>query len=102
MALVRYFTVLNISRVSCLPSSSSFHGPSARHEGQELKWKKQGDVTQTADRENEVIKMFILFLGKCIELESSPRSQAVRTVECGSLSQPITAHVVPERCKNAQ
>ena len=42
--------------------------------------------------------MFIISLGNSIELESSPRSQAIRTSEYGRLNQPITAHVVvPER-----
>jgi len=36
-------------------------------------------------------------LGNWIELESTPRSQAVRTLVYGPLNQPITAHLVPER-----
>lgn len=33
------------------------------------------------DRENEISKMFIISLGNKFELESTPRSQAVRTLE---------------------
>ena len=51
-----------------------------------------------ASNRNELKKMFIISLGNSIELESTPRSQAVRISEYGRLNQPITAHVVvPER-----
>ena len=51
-----------------------------------------------ASNRNELNKMFIISLGNSIELESTPRSQAVRTSEYGRLNQPITEHVVvPER-----
>lgn len=37
-------------------------------------------------------------LGQCdIELDGTPRSQVVRTLEYGPLNQPITALLVPER-----
>ena len=42
--------------------------------------------------------MFVLSLGNSLALESTPRSQAVRTLEHGPLNQPITALVVPQRC----
>lgn len=38
--------------------------------------------------------MFTLSLGNCIELERTPPSQAVPTLEFGPLSQPITVHIV--------
>ena len=38
--------------------------------------------------------MFIVFLGNCIELESIPQGQAVRTKPYGPLNQPITAHLL--------
>ena len=59
--------------------------------------KKQGTVTYSVDQENEVSKMFIISLGKWMELESTPQSQAVPTLEYGPLNQPITAHLVPKR-----
>ena len=49
--------------------------------GYEWKWKKPGAVTYGTDQENEVSKMFIISLGNSIELESIPRSEAVRTLE---------------------
>ena len=52
--------------------------------------KKQGVVTYSTERENEVSKIFIISLGNWIELESTPRSQAVRTLEYGPLNQPIS------------
>ena len=58
---------------------------------------KNGAITYSMDRENEVRKMFITSLGNLIELESTPHSQADRTLEYGLLNQPITAHLVPER-----
>lgn len=51
---------------------------------------KQGAITfhNFMDRENETSKMFIISLGNKFELESTPRSQAVRTLEHGLLNQP--------------
>ena len=43
--------------------STSVYGPSAKHEGHELKRRKQGAVTHNTDRKNEVSKMFIISLG---------------------------------------
>ena len=77
--------------------STSIYGPSVKHEGHELKRKKQCVVTSSTDRENEVSKIFIISLGNWIELESTPRSQAVRALKYGPLNQPITAHLVPSR-----
>lgn len=37
-------------------------------------------------------------VGDLIELQSTPRSQGVRASEYGPLNQPISAHLVPERC----
>ena len=59
--------------------------------------KNKVPVRNSTDRENEVSKMFIISLGNWIKLESRPRSQAVRILGCGTLNQPITAHLVPER-----
>ena len=72
------------------------YGLCVKHEGHELKWKKQGAVTYGKDGESGVRKMFIISLGNWIELESTPQSQAVHTSEYGPLNQPITAHLVPE------
>ena len=58
-----------------------YAGPSAKHEGHEFKWKTQGALTHKTDRENEVSKMVVESLGNGIELESTPRSQAVRTLK---------------------
>ena len=41
--------------------------------------------------------MIIISSGNWIEMESTPRSQAIRTLEYGLLNQPITAHVLPKR-----
>ena len=46
--------------------SRFFHfnlGPECEARGHELKWKKQCAVTYSANRENEVSKMFIISLG---------------------------------------
>ena len=43
--------------------SISIHGSSAKHEGYELKRNKQGAVTYSTDRENEVSKTLIMCLG---------------------------------------
>ena len=40
-------------------------------------WPKQGAVTDRRDREREGSKMFIISLGNRIELESTPRSEAI-------------------------
>ena len=50
------------------------------------------------DQENSVIKLFIVSLGNLIKLESTPQSQGVHTSNYELLNQPITVHVVPERC----
>lgn len=42
-------------------------------------WPKQGAVTDGTDREREGSKIFIMSLGNRIELESTPRSEAVLT-----------------------
>ena len=60
-------------------------------------WKKQGAATCSTGQENVVNKMFILSLGNWIKLESTPQSQAVCIWEDRPLTQPITAHLVPER-----
>ena len=71
-------------------------GQSVKHEDQQFKWKKQSALTYSTDRDNEVSKMLVIFL----EIESSRKAhhevKRLRTLECGPLNQPITAHVVPE------
>ena len=42
--------------------SSSIYGPSAKSAGHKSKGKKQGSATYSADRENEVSKIFIISL----------------------------------------
>ena len=44
--------------------------------------------------------MFIVPLGNWIQLESTPQSQAVCTLECRPLNQPITLHLVPDKYNN--
>ena len=66
--------------------STSIYGPGGKHEGHELRWKIQDALTYRTDRENEVSKMFIISLGNWIELESTPQSQAVCTLEHGPWS----------------
>ena len=41
--------------------------------------------------------MFITSLGNWIALQSTPRSEAVRTLEYGLLIQPLTVHIVSEQ-----
>ena len=85
---------------SCWPSSravlsvtdsvfdTSIYGPSGKHEGHELKWKKQDAVTFSEDRENEVDMRCLLYLLEIeFQLESTPRSQAACTLEYGPLNQ---------------
>ena len=45
-----------------------------------------------------IIIYFIISIGNWIRLESTPRGQAVHTLECGPLcvNQPIAAYLVPE------
>lgn len=62
--------------------------------------KKQGAVTYSKKQENDFSRAFIRPLRNWIELESTPRSQAVRTLQYRLLNQPITAHLVAERCDN--
>ena len=67
-----------------------------KHEDQQFKWKKQSALTYSTDRDNEVSKMLVISL----EIESSRKAhhevKRRRTLECGSLNQSITAHVVPK------
>ena len=42
--------------------SSSIYGPSAKRAGHKSKGKRRGSVTYSADRENEVSKIFIISL----------------------------------------
>ena len=63
--------------------------------------KKKGAVTYITDRENKVSKMFIISLGNGIELESTLQSRTVCTLEYTPLNQPITVHIVPERCNKS-
>ena len=85
---------------SCLPSSravlsvtdrvfdTSIYGPRGKHEGHELKWKKQDAVTFSEDRENEVdMRCLLYLLENEFELEITPRSQGARTLEYGPLNQ---------------
>ena len=58
--------------------------------------KKRAKIYST-DRENEVSKMFITSVGNWVELESTSRTQGVRTLEYGPLNRPITAYVLPGR-----
>ena len=60
--------------------STSIFGPDGKREDHELRWKKQDAVTYRTDRENEVSEIFIISLG-WIELESTPQSQAVCSLE---------------------
>ena len=68
--------------MDCVFSTSIF-GPDGKHEDHELRWKKQDAVTYSTDRENAVCKMFIISLGSWIELESTPQSQAVCSLDYG-------------------
>lgn len=42
--------------------------------------------------------MFIVSLGNLIELKSTPQSQAVNSSDYEPVNQPITVHIVLERC----
>ena len=70
----------------CNPATDRlFYGPSAKHEGHELKWKNQGAVTYRTDREKKVNKMFNIPI---LDIESSWKAQ-----HKVKLNQPIIAHV---------
>ena len=68
--------------MDCVFSTSIF-GPDGKHQDHELRWKKQDAVTYRTDRGNAVCKMFITSLGSWIELESTPQSQAVCSLDYG-------------------
>ena len=67
-----------------------------KHEDKQFKWKKQSALTYSTDRDIEVSNMLVIFL----EIESSREAhheiKRLRTLECGPLNQPITAHIAPE------
>lgn len=46
---------------------------------------------------NDVSKMFTISLANWIDLESTPQTQAVCSLEYRPLNQPTTQHIVPER-----
>ena len=67
-------TELEVCTVSI--NGSSFFcldGPSMKHGGEKSKGKKQGSLTYSTDQENEVSKIFIIFLGskRCGRFQSS-------------------------------
>lgn len=49
-------------------------------------------------KKNSVFKIFIVSLGNLIELKSTPQSQAVNSSDYELVNQPITVHIVLERC----
>lgn len=65
-----------------------------------IEGEKTSAVTYNTNQEDEVKKMLIASLGNWIELQSTPRSQTVCTLEHGQLNQPITDPAVPERYIN--
>ena len=48
-----------------------------------MNWKKQDVVTYRTNRENEISKILNISLGNRIELECTPLSKAVYTLEYG-------------------
>ena len=44
-------------------TSTSIYDPSSKHEGRELKWKKESIVAYGTGRQNEVRKMLIKYVG---------------------------------------
>ena len=87
--------------MDCVFTTSIF-GPDGKHEDHELRWKKQDAVTYRTDRENAVCKLFIISLGSWIELESTPQSQAVCSLDYGPPSMDaFTALSVVDR-RNSQ
>ena len=61
--------------------STLVYGHSAKHEGPWIE----------VEKTRLVRCFFFISVGNWIELESTPQSQAVRTLEYGLLNQPITA-----------
>lgn len=62
--------------------------------------KKQGDITYSMAQEIVVSEMFIISPGNWIQLERTPQSQEVDTLEYGPFNQPITWHIEAENNNN--
>ena len=78
------------------------HGPPSFHFNlwwvpsmRALNW--SGKKGKTITNHNKKSKDFLVCFPAQVELESTPGSQAVHTLEYGLLNQPITAHLVLER-----